>query len=320
MRRSTDREIVHGEHVSWAIVICMDRSGLGSHGAYLRCDLEAAFGRRAVRNAIVAGDLRQLWRGIVIDHERFLDPWTHAAAALLAAGPEGAISDVSAAVLQNCSWIKAPDTHITLPPGQKIATRPGLILHNRSFYSQDAIVVDGVRMFALDRVVADALCDGRPADALALADEVLRMAGDAQEVVRKQIAAAMERRQDPRGKVRGSALLSFATGRSASAPESWFRLKLIDLGFPMPEVNWPFTDLNGRELYFLDIAWPAFRIAIEYDGYEAHVGRAGLDAAREADIRRRGWIVIRAAALDLSNARRVERELKTAFAARGHRW
>jgi hypothetical protein len=172
---------------------------------------------------------------------------------------------------------------------------------------------------ALDRVTADLLCSARAQDGLALADEVLRRAGDGAEIVRQQIGAQIARRLDPRGTVRGALLLDLASPRSASPAESWFRWRLIEAGVPVPEVNWQLTGIDGQ-VVFLDLAWPQLRIAVEYDGYESHVGRESEDLAREMDLRRRGWIIIRAASADLRSLARVERELRAAFAKRGYIW
>ena len=65
-------------------------------------------------------------------------------------------------------------------------------------------------------------------------------------------------------------------------------------------MNWSIRDLNGRELYRLDLAWPRLRVALEYDGVAAHRGREAEDRARRADLEARGRIVLaRAAQSDL---------------------
>src|SRR5206468_12727615 len=99
-------------------------------------------------------------------------------------------------------------------------------------------------------------------------------------------------------------------------PESWMRLLVADAGLPLPEPQFEIRDLDGRLVYRLDMAWPEFRIALEYDGYDAHEGREAADAERDARLARRGWIVVRAAAHDLSNSDRVNAELRSAFARR----
>jgi very-short-patch-repair endonuclease len=73
--------------------------------------------------------------------------------------------------------------------------------------------------------------------------------------------------------------------------ESRVRVVLVTAGLP-PEVQYPVI-LNSRR-YRLDLAYPAQRVAVEYDG-EAHrlPARARRDLPREADLAAAGWRVLR---------------------------
>lgn len=259
-------------------------------------------------------------RDVVVESARVLDPWTMAAAALLASGPAAVITGVTAANLHGCRAVTDPATHVLLPYGRDVRRREGLVVHHGGSFAQDVLELDGIRVLPLDRVVADLLCTLRPQDALAVTDEVLRFAGDDADAARRRIVDRMSRRQDPRGTVRGAALLDLASPRSESPAESWLRWMILDRGFPIPEVNWSIRLPDGRELYRLDLAWPSCRIALEYDGHEAHAGREAQDEARVEDLRKRGWIVVRAGAADLRDLSRVTAELRAAFAQRGYTW
>lgn len=95
---------------------------------------------------------------------------------------------------------------------------------------------------------------------------------------------------------------------------------LIESGFPLPDVNFSLLSPSGCELYRLDLAWPHLRIAVEYDGHAVHAGREEEDAAREDDLRKRGWIIVRARSADLVDPTRLLTELRAAFARRGYTW
>ena len=69
-------------------------------------------------------------------------------------------------------------------------------------------------------------------------------------------------------------------------------------------------------MYRLDFAWEELRVAVEYDGYVAHVDRAGRDFARQTDLERRGWIVLRADSADLREPARLHAEIRRAFSRR----
>lgn len=292
----------------------------GLHGAYHRTDVIATIGERGLRTAISTGALRPLGKGVVVSRRRWLDPLTRASAALLAAGADAALSGATAAALHGCHAIEPNAVDVVVPPECAVRSTSWLVVHHVQRYAKDVVEIDGMRVLALDRVVSDLLCSARPQDGLALADEVLRLAGSGAEAVRKQIGAQIGRRRDPRGTVRGALVLDLASPKSRSPAESWFRWGLLEAGVPVPEVNWPLTGIDGQVVYYIDLAWPHLRIAVEYDGYAAHVDRRDADLARETDLRRRGWIVIRADAEDLRNPARIERKLRAAFAERGYTW
>lgn len=77
------------------------------------------------------------------------------------------------------------------------------------------------------------------------------------------------------------------------------------------------VDALVRVRYVLDLCWQDLRIALEYDGYEAHEYRLDRDAERDLDLERRGWITIRATAADLREPTALLARLDDAFRARG---
>ena len=79
--------------------------------------------------------------------------------------------------------------------------------------------------------------------------------------------------------------------RSESPMESRVRVTLVLGGLP-PQVQYPVV-VNGRR-YRLDLAYPAQRVAVEYDGAEHRLqARARRDLVREADLAAAGWLVLR---------------------------
>lgn len=293
----------------------------GLHGAYLRRDIVEHNGRHRLDAAIATGELIALWTGVVVERARLLDPWTRAAAAQLSTGPRMAVVGATAAFLHGCRALGDIRTHIVVPYACKVRSRRGLLVHHADSWERDVIDLDGIQILPLDRVVADELCTlPRPRDAIALVDEALGLAGDAHEQLRTQITHRIRTRLDPRGTVRAMSLLDLASPGAESPPESWLRLLLIERGFPVPEVNWRIAGIAGEDVARADLAWPELRIVVEYDGYAAHVGRAEWDEARQRDLERRGWIVVRVRAADLADLGRVEQELRSAFARRGYTW
>jgi hypothetical protein len=296
----------------------------GLHGAHRRTDLVELLGRRRVEAAVRSGEVVPLWTGTVVEVARLLDPLTRSAAAQLSAGPRAALCGATAAQLHGCGCVASPKIHVVVPYGREIHSRGGLVVHHGRGIPGDVQTIDGLRVLALDRVIADLLCllpcRGRAQDALAVLDQALRRAGEAQDTFRKAVAERLEHRPDIRGTVQARGLLDLGSGRAESPPESWLRLMLVENGVPLPEVNWVIATPDGREIVRLDLAWPSARICIEYDGWETHAGRMVADEARAAELRRHGWIVIRVDVDGLRDVRQLVAELRAAFAKRGYTW
>jgi hypothetical protein len=296
----------------------------GIHGAHLRRDVLAHAGRHRLAAALAAREVAPLWPHVVVETPRLLDPRTRAAAALLTTGPEAVLCGATAAFLHGCPAAAGPEIHVLMPYEHFIRGRKGLIMHRGRGFADEIQIVDGLRVLPLDRAIADLLCllpwRNRGGDALAVLDQALRSAGDDIETFRKAVQERLAHRADPRGTRHAAFLLDLGSGRVDSPAESWLRLVLVEHGLPVPEVNWSINTPDGREIRRLDLAWPGLRVCLEYDGWESHVGREEQDEARAAELRRHGWIVVRAFADDLGSPARLISELRSAFGRRGYVW
>lgn len=224
----------------------------------------------------------------------------------------------SALRIHGCDAAEAAPVHLVVPHHCKARDRPGLRLHRGHVEQADIVDVGGLRALVLDAAVADVLRRSRPRAALACADQAMRLtAEDARAEFHADIDTRIHMSADPRGRRQARRLLQLATGLAESPAESSMLLTVVDGGFPMPHQQYSVTDLVGREVYRLDFAWPELLIALEYDGHEAHEGKQELDAARDEDLRRRGWVVVRARAADLAEPSRVLSQLTQVFRKRG---
>ena len=89
--------------------------------------------------------------------------------------------------------------------------------------------------------------------------------------------------------------------RSASRPETWTRLTLIDADLAEPELNWPVLGDTGELIAVVDLAYPECQVAIEYEG-EHHLRNAAQwarDIERYERLAAAGWVVIRVTKTDL---------------------
>jgi hypothetical protein len=289
------------------------------HGAHLRRDLVAKFGEHTLRVALRDGLFEQPWRGVIITRDQATRLETRAAAALLAVGDHAVLSGATAAALHGCTAAaECTDVHLTIPNGRRARSRRGLVVHNDQVEPGDVTTRLGMPVFVLDHVIAELLCTAPRRLALACADQALAALPQDQRIgFHLEVCARLDRRGDRRGTSRGEVLLNLATGQAESPPESWLMLLVADAGLPLPQPQVEVRDLEGQLVYRLDLAWPDLRIALEYDGYEAHELRTEGDAERDRRLGGRGWLVIRARAADIRQPGRLIGDLRKAFATRG---
>ncbi|MFI7512383.1 DUF559 domain-containing protein [Micromonospora echinofusca] len=95
-------------------------------------------------------------------------------------------------------------------------------------------------------------------------------------------------------------VLALAEPLAESPMETRLRLLLLDAGLPPAIAQHDVRDAVGRFVGRVDLAWPALRVAVEYDG-DHHRERTHFrqDVARLNALRAAGWIVLRFTADDV---------------------
>ena len=114
------------------------------------------------------------------------------------------------------------------------------------------------------------------------------------ELTREQMRARATSYRRRRGVVQLRELIELVDPRAESARESWLRLAIHDAGLVAPEPQF-WVETEGVRAYRLDLAYPRARIAVEYDGWEAHEQtqeQRENDCARREWLRANGWTVI----------------------------
>ncbi|MFT7836625.1 DUF559 domain-containing protein [Saccharothrix sp. BKS2] len=286
----------------------------GLHGVHQRAHLHRQIGIKVVRRAIEDGRLVSYCRTVLVQREHMLTVHARAAAALLMAGPEAALAGHTSAWLHGCTAAETNRIHLALCYERRVLPRPDVAIHYHNYDAADVVKIDGLRCMVLDQALTDLLCRGRRSTALACADQALAaLPAEQRTEFKANLAVRLAGRRDPRGRRQGVFLLDLASGLPESPAESTLLLMIAEAGFPVPRPQYPVRDLDNREIWRLDFAWPEQRLALEYDGYAAHVDRADADQARDEDLRRRGWKVLRADASDLREPTRLFRHLSAAL-------
>ncbi len=291
---------------------------LGPLGACLRSDAVGLHGPYEVRCAVRTGALHAPWPRVLTDATRAADPLTVISAAWLAVGRQALVTGPSAAVLHGLTALPPTPVHLVVPYDSRQRDRAGIVVHKGGALTADRDERHGVPVLRLERVISDLACTASPPDALAVIDQALAGVPEQDRpTFRRRLRERLQERPDPRGTRVGRRLVDLATGLAESPAESWWLWRVVDLGFPVPEVNPWVRDLDGVGLFRLDLGWPELRIALEHNGYAAHRGREDRDATRLADLDRRGWLVVVVHADDLRSIGRMETELHEAFRRRG---
>jgi len=253
------------------------------------------------------------WRRILPDvyvHESSYDPddhrmWCRAAAARLP--PGAAIHELSAAFLwgANLLPLRGPGqpvvpVHIALPKTARQYSHPRLKSVHRTLTPDDITSFVGLPLTTEIRTAFDLGRSLPRAAALGALDAFLHR----RLVTRNNLAAYVETRPGLRGLQQVRDLLALAEPLSESPMESRLRLLLHDAGLPKPTLQYEVRSASlsgkGRFIARVDLAYPQWRIAIEYEG-DHHRERATFrkDVYRFNALREAGWLALRFTADDV---------------------
>ncbi|WP_212839979.1 endonuclease domain-containing protein [Catellatospora sp. IY07-71] len=121
------------------------------------------------------------------------------------------------------------------------------------------------------------------------------------------------------GAAKAAKAFGLADGRAESPQESRLRVGLVRNGVPRPELQFP-VPVAGRVLH-PDLAWPEFRVAVEYDGeWHDAPDQFHLDRRRLNLLVGEGWIVLHVTSRRLrTDFPALVREIKSALRTRGWR-
>ncbi|AHI01342.1 hypothetical protein GCM10010174_10550 [Kutzneria viridogrisea] len=236
---------------------------------------------------------------------------------MLAATPPVTLTSFTAAALHGCAAALHVPVHLHVRYDRQIRSRAGLRVHQGDYEDQDVVDVDGLPVFVPERVIAGLICDETRWRALACFDELLsRLSPVRRAAFKADVAHRVRERRDRRGTRRAELLFELASGLPESPSESKLLLTVVDAGLAAPTCQHEVCKLDGTLLYRLDFAWPDAMVALEYDGYAAHEGRDEQDRARDEDLHRRGWLVLRATAEDLREPAALIARLRAALGRR----
>lgn len=246
------------------------------------------------RDAIAAGlvtpgqlrgpRFRRLFSGIFVGAHVDVDYALRCRAGVLAVGGRGVLGGWSAAELlgASCAPLDAPVELIV--PGSSAPTRAGLMVRADRLAEDEIARVRGVIVTTALRTAFDLGRRPPVTDAICAVDAITRCCA----VSAGAVAAFAEHRGGARGVVQLPEVLRRSSPLASSPMESRIRLALEDAGLPLPVLQHPVGP------YLLDLAYPALRLGLEYDGpHHLTPERALRDLRRQAYLSACGWEVLR---------------------------
>ncbi|WP_326551464.1 endonuclease domain-containing protein [Micromonospora sp. NBC_01813] len=282
-------------------------------------------GSRAVASGLLSWKMLRgpAWRRLFPDvyvHLSSFHPddhrmWCEAAALKLPRG--GAISGLSAAYLWGVDLLPlgARPVQVTLAHPARLGPHPRLTIARRALLPTDVMMLFGELPVTTELRTAFDLGRLLPrADALAALDALLHR----RLFRREALASYVDANAGRRGCAQLREFLPLAEPLAESPMESRLRLLLHDAGLPRPaaqyevrarpaatsQVTTPQLGAGGasrgRFIARVDLAYPQWRIAIEYEG-DHHRERVTFrrDISRYNALRAAGWLVLRFTANDV---------------------
>ncbi len=235
---------------------------------------------------------RAIYPAVWIPRDTTLSPQELARAAWLWSDRRGVVSGLSASALWGATWIDAGERAEIIHSNRRPPA--GLIVRSDTLAPGETTEVSGMPVTDPARTAFDL---GRR---LTLRAGVQRI--DAlMSATRVQVAdvhAVARQHPGARGLRQLRETLEIVDGGSESPYESLTRLRLVRAGFPRPVTQIKVCDRYGLVLARLDMGWPEYRVAVEFDGAQhwTNPEQRDRDIERHAALEAQRWIVIRVSA------------------------
>ena len=223
------------------------------------------------------------------------------------------------------SWLQNELTiHISRPRHGAAPRRAGVTGHRVVFLPGETTTLKGLSVTTPARTWLD-LARLLDEDSLVAAGDALVNANKRSFMPERtaltsiaELRGTVQRHPKMRGVLRARAALDLIRVGADSAPETFLRLRLVHAGLPEPELGYVIVDANGSEVAWPDLAYPEYRVALQYDGgHHFEREQIELDIVRNERTAQAGWIQITITARTLdavgqdSVEARVHRTLRT---------
>ncbi|MCX2715670.1 hypothetical protein [Mycolicibacterium sp. J2] len=235
-----------------------------------------------------------------------------ARAAWLWSGRDGVVAGLSASAMLGAKWVEAGEPAQLLHGNRRPPS--SITVHTERIHADELIGAPMVMTtpartaFDLGRWASNVDEAVQRIDALMAATNI--KVTDIEEVSHRYARA--------RGCTQLRKVLPLVNGGAESPYESLTRLALVRAGFPVPDTQIEVRDGFGYVVARLDMGWPDYFVAVEYDGTQhwTDARQRTWDIDRAAMLEDLGWILIRVSAALLRDRRFLPR-VATALRSRG---
>lgn len=174
--------------------------------------------------------------------------------------------------------------HVGVAAPHKVVTARDIVGHRLSIEDQDVVDWRDLRITGAARTWLDLAGMLDLADLVAAGDYLIHWENPL--TVLAELTDAASRYRGRRGRVLIRAALPMLRDRAESPRESRLRVIIVLAGLPEPLCNYNVFDSTGRFVARADLAYPQFRLLLEYQGDQHRTDRAQW----RRDIRRLGEV------------------------------
>jgi hypothetical protein len=258
----------------------------------------AGLSDRQIDVRLARGSVVPVHRGVFVLTATPIDATTRFAAALLASGPDAALSHRSAAHLHGMLRADRGPTHVVTRFRSR--ARPGIVGHRSTSLDHAVTVRARLPCTTVARTLMDLAGTHGPAPFLrAWTTLAGRRALDVKSVQREVLL-------NPNRPGTATVRLQLAEHRQTVSGIARTNLEAQAIAFcgshglPMPAVN-GLVEVEGR-IYEADLSWPRERVIVEIDTWQTHGHATSFREDRQRDfaLQRAGWATVRLLEPDLT--------------------
>ncbi|QAY61605.1 hypothetical protein ET475_17610 [Microbacterium protaetiae] len=267
---------------------------------------------KKIHTAVRRRDIRRLHHGWYISHSLWEELfWEQQHLAHVMAVVDDALEPGPVAAMESAAVVhRLPlfhhlpaRVHVICLPGAMASSTRDVLRHVVPLEYTDIVDIDGIRCTSLARTVVDVARTCSFETAVACADAALRQVAvsaddpwaydvDAAERLRHEMHMILDRLPGVHGARRARWVIDFADGRAQSSGESVSRLRIVQIGISVRDIQVRIEGPDGS-FYVADI--DAEHWWVEFDGMAKYVddelrGEASADAVVVAEKKREDWI------------------------------